>query len=388
MGAAPESSAAGEPSAASAASADAASSRSASTSPADGPSASAKPVRRRKRGVIPILLGLLVVCLLALSAVLAWNRWWRYDDAADFQGTWSANDTDTQVIINSEYLELSDDVVYRYTLDPMAKTISYTFGNLEGQGRYRFSLDRQQLFIVDGPDYTWFSTLAEDVPWTFAALFGQVTGSIPDAFAGQSGVTALDKVSDDNELTFEPTSEEELAAARQEDNSQREAEKAEAKAQEEAAKKAAEAKKAANSGASDAATGAEGEKAPTTGGNGSTSDSGANGGAVDPGASGDGTTYDGGYADGSYDAGTGATGADGSAYGTGGDPYAVDPYAGDPYAGGVYDDGTGTSGYVDGGYVDSGYTDGGYADGYVDPYAAGTAVYDDGTGDGSAYGAW
>lgn len=80
----------------------------------------------------------------------SWGRWLRYDDAADFQGAWYANGTTSLVTVDGQEIHLTSDVAYGYTLDTGAKTITFTFGDLQGQGRYRFSADRSELVITDG----------------------------------------------------------------------------------------------------------------------------------------------------------------------------------------------------------------------------------------------
>ena len=53
--------------------------------------------------------------------------------------------------------------------------LSLSFGNVEGEARYRFSLDRQTLALRDG-ETTWGNSLSEDISWTIAALGRAIQG--------------------------------------------------------------------------------------------------------------------------------------------------------------------------------------------------------------------
>lgn len=112
----------------------------------------ARGARRR----IPVgRIVLVVVLVLVIAAVVAaglfsWNRWWRFDDAADFQGTWQYGDTPYQVTIDGTTMTLSKDAAYDYELDTFQKAVTFHFGDLKGHGCYAFSEDRSTLVIVDG----------------------------------------------------------------------------------------------------------------------------------------------------------------------------------------------------------------------------------------------
>lgn len=101
------------------------------------------------------------------------------------------------VVIDGESIHLTDDVAYPYALDTGAKTIEYAFGNAAGSGRYRFSLDRSQLVIMDGAGYSWWSTLFDDVGWMAAQASDAVQGRAPAEPPAGEGVTVLDRVSHD-----------------------------------------------------------------------------------------------------------------------------------------------------------------------------------------------
>ena len=99
------------------------------------------------------------------------------------QGTWYVSGTDTPIEITGDTIVLTDDVSYRYQLDPSSKTITFSFGGLSGQGHYRFSLDRQYLVIFDGT-YSWEQSLSTDVSWLVRALLDYATESPNDLAQG------------------------------------------------------------------------------------------------------------------------------------------------------------------------------------------------------------
>ena len=115
--------------------------------------------------------------LVVVAVVIAFSCWrWTFaNDAQDIQGTWYIAGTQKTVDITSDGIKLSDDVTYSYTIDEGAKTLSLSFGNMEGEARYRFSLDKQTLALRDGKT-TWGNSLSEDISWTIAALGRAIQG--------------------------------------------------------------------------------------------------------------------------------------------------------------------------------------------------------------------
>ena len=105
------------------------------------------------------------------------------------------------MVIDGETIQLTEDVSWSYTLDTDAKTISYTFGNMEGSGRYRFSLDRSQLVISDGDGYPWLSTLTDAIAWPFDQLVRPIQGQPQVEPQSGAGYTVLDRLSHDAEAT-------------------------------------------------------------------------------------------------------------------------------------------------------------------------------------------
>lgn len=140
-----------------------------------------------------VLICVVAALLVAVVAVFSWDRWLRFDDAKDFQGTWYANSTASTITVDGQQLHLTSDVAYDYTLDTGAKTIKFTFGSYEGQGRYRFSADRTELVITDGADFSFWGNLFDDIGWRFGQAIDAVQGKEVDRVAATDGVTVLDR---------------------------------------------------------------------------------------------------------------------------------------------------------------------------------------------------
>ena len=133
----------------------------------------AKPKKRRWKLVVGIIFGIIVAAMLVTVGYIAGNRWVRYDDAADMQGRWYVYGTDVPLRFENNSIVINDNTSYAYHIDPTAKTIEYTFGNLAGRGRYWFNAERDVLIITDGADYTMWSTLLDDVSYDLGCLFGK-----------------------------------------------------------------------------------------------------------------------------------------------------------------------------------------------------------------------
>lgn len=132
--------------------------------------------------------------MVASVAAFSLFRWVFPADAQDFQGTWYIAGTDTPIVITEDRIQLNDEVSYRYVLNTDSKTLAFTFGRLQGEGRYRFSLDRQQLAIVDGT-FGWRDTLGDDAGWTLGALVASAQGKVANPADGsveESDATSAD----------------------------------------------------------------------------------------------------------------------------------------------------------------------------------------------------
>lgn len=140
-----------------------------------------EPAREDKavgRGVLfklGVALGVAFAVVLAGLVAFAVYHWAWGDDARDMQGTWYVNGTEAAIVIGESEIALTDEVSYAYEVDSFSKTIDLSFGSLSGGGRYRFSLDRGELAIIDG-EYTWADSFTSDLAWMLGALLDVVQG--------------------------------------------------------------------------------------------------------------------------------------------------------------------------------------------------------------------
>lgn len=104
----------------------------------------------KKHRWLRVVVGLVVAAIIVVLGAFSWDRWLRFDDAADIQGNWQASGQAAVVVIDGKQMHLTDEVAYDYALDTWAKTIDFSFGKLSGSGTYRFSDDRMTLTIVEG----------------------------------------------------------------------------------------------------------------------------------------------------------------------------------------------------------------------------------------------
>lgn len=113
---------------------------------------------RRRYGLGSIIALVLILALLAACGVCAWDRWLRFDDAADIQGVWhDANGA--QVAVDEARLLLGDKVIYDYTIDTIAKTIHYSFEDSQGEASYRFNSERNVLVLQEQAGTDWLVAL-------------------------------------------------------------------------------------------------------------------------------------------------------------------------------------------------------------------------------------
>lgn len=135
-----------------------------------------RPSSAKKRRKWPfVVAGAVVLVVAAVVVAFSCWRWTFANDAQDIQGTWYIAGTQKTVDVTADGIKLADDVTYSYTIDEGSKTLSLSFGNMEGEARYRFSLDRQTLALRDG-ETTWGNSLSEDISWTIAALGRAIQG--------------------------------------------------------------------------------------------------------------------------------------------------------------------------------------------------------------------
>lgn len=182
---------------------------------------SAKQPHSKKLRIVVIVAAIVVVLACVTGLAFAWNRWYRFDDHADLQGTWYVVGTTVPVEIDATSIKLTDDVTYQYEINTREKTLSYTFGPMSGQGRYWFSDDRLNLVITDGDQYTAAGTAFEDLLRAFSDSFDRVTGSDLRLPEGE-GIIALSRTPDAAALAKEQAEAE--AKKKQEEEEAKQAE--------------------------------------------------------------------------------------------------------------------------------------------------------------------
>lgn len=95
----------------------------------------------------------IAVVLVVGIGVLSWNQWFRYDDAADIQGTWQVEGSDVSFTFTETEMVMTPEVSYTYELDTFQKTITFAFKDYQGHGTYAFSPERTTLVITEtSPD--------------------------------------------------------------------------------------------------------------------------------------------------------------------------------------------------------------------------------------------
>ena len=155
--------------------------------------------------IVMIVVAALLVAALAVGGLFFWDRYLRYDDAADFQGTWYFQEGAVEVTVDEAHIHLPEDLHYAYTLDTWAKTISLSFADLTGGGSYEFSDDRSSIVIREGEGSDVTSLTLVKAPESLGE------GTVPDASldggAAASGSDGSDVSgsSDSNAKTSEST---------------------------------------------------------------------------------------------------------------------------------------------------------------------------------------
>ena len=152
-------------------------------------SKSAKPKPKLTRTRVALYAAAVLVALaLVVVGTFSWSRWLCFNDTQDIQGTWTVAGAQGGIVIDGELIHLTDVEAYRYTLDSGAKTLTFTFGDLEGSARYRFSADRTQLVIQDG-SFSFTDTLFDDIAWSWRGLVAMFGGQpAPDPSFGEGSL--------------------------------------------------------------------------------------------------------------------------------------------------------------------------------------------------------
>lgn len=134
-------------------------------------------LKKRSHRIAAVVATIVLIAAIVIACLFAWNRWYRFNDHADLQGTWYAVGTAVPIQIDDASIKLTDDVAYQYEIDAHDKTIRYTFGPMQGQGRYWLSDDRQCLVITDGREFDGTSTALDDLLHSLSDMGDKATGS-------------------------------------------------------------------------------------------------------------------------------------------------------------------------------------------------------------------
>lgn len=145
--------------------------------------------KRTIRIVRRIVIIVLTILIVASVTIFSFHRWGLYDDQMDIQGKWQIGNSKATVTITEDKIKLNKEVSYSYTIDPSSKTLTFDFGQLGGTGRYRFSLDRNQISVLDGT-FESTDTLSEDIPWTLQSFWDYLaTSNIASPDLGEGSIT-------------------------------------------------------------------------------------------------------------------------------------------------------------------------------------------------------
>ena len=124
-------------------------------------------MRGRKRKIVFAAIVSTCIIAIAVSGLLFWNAYLRYDDASDIQGEWQVADGSMTVVIDGDSIDMPESLSYAYALDTWKKEISFSFEDLKGGGSYRFTSDRKGLVIRenagDGASALTLVKLSDDV---------------------------------------------------------------------------------------------------------------------------------------------------------------------------------------------------------------------------------
>lgn len=85
------------------------------------------------------------------------------------------------IVITAENIRLTKDAAYSYEIDTLTKTITFTFADKAGSGRYRFSADRTQLAIIEGSpaEGKALASVKEDFGWRIRSFCTWLTTGDP-----------------------------------------------------------------------------------------------------------------------------------------------------------------------------------------------------------------
>ena len=112
---------------------------------------------RNKRIVVVIssIVAVLLFAVIASLSYFAYATWYAHDDTKDIVGNWTSVQG-VPVDISTDEMILSEDLVYKYSLNVSDKKISYNVKEIQGYGLYSFSKDRLTLYIQEAGTFAFF----------------------------------------------------------------------------------------------------------------------------------------------------------------------------------------------------------------------------------------
>ena len=158
------------------------------------PRAGARNARKLGMRILGLVFMVLVALMLVFAGYYGANRWALHNDAASIEGQWRVVGTTNPITITSDTIQLNSDTVYEYTIDTRVKTITYRFGELEGQSHYRF-VDKQRILVLtDGSHFTMLSTLLDDLHYDINDAIDIIRGSGEIRVPSGEGVIVLERI--------------------------------------------------------------------------------------------------------------------------------------------------------------------------------------------------
>lgn len=129
---------------------------------------------------ITTFLALVALVIFAFAVLFSASRWWTANDEADIQGTWSIEKSSTKITISDKEIRMSDDVIFTYTIDTSAKSITEKLANKTGKVHYVFSKDKNEVVLID-QDLDFFTSTFLDAGDLIKTFF---SGGYSDSSAG------------------------------------------------------------------------------------------------------------------------------------------------------------------------------------------------------------
>lgn len=123
---------------------------------------------------------ILALAIITFAIGFSACRWWLANDASDIQGPWTIEDSDTTITISDTEIRMSSDVIFTYTLDSGAKSLTENLAGKTGKVHYIFSADKTELILIE-EEMDFFSSAFLDAGNLLQTFF---SGNYSDSSAG------------------------------------------------------------------------------------------------------------------------------------------------------------------------------------------------------------